>query len=132
MPQDIVDFLADKFGRELRQHFVNMATNNKIPTDLFRDKPNQEVLARFLLGEAADIFTDLGRKEAFIDGAVIFFMLHILGSDSIAEIIDGGKTSSIPAAGNVEAYAFDIGEEQDPPRTEAPKVLFESPEGDPT
>jgi hypothetical protein len=124
MPSDIKTFIGDKFDRELRQRFEVLVEENQIPLDLFRNEPNQQVLARFITGQMAEVLTDIGRPNAHIDGAIYMFILHVLGSESIGDMLDGGRTAEVKATGLAEAYAFDIGEENEPPRNEAPKVLF--------
>jgi hypothetical protein len=107
---DILDFLSAKFSGELLERFKYLANAQRIPLDLFRDQPNQEVLARYLQGEVARLLTELDAENAWLDMSVYTFMLHVLGAESAGEIINTYQrdASAIPAVGIAQAHAIEI------------------------
>jgi hypothetical protein len=107
---DILDFLSAKFSGELLDRFKYLTDAQKIPLDLFRDEPNQEVLARYLMGEVAECLMDPSKEHAYIDLSIYSFMLHILGAETAGEIISTYKreASAVPAVGIAQAHAIDI------------------------
>lgn len=108
---DILDFLSAKFSGELLERFKYLANAQRIPLDLFRDQPNQEVLARYLQGEVARCLTEVGDTEkAWIDLSIYSFMLHILGAETAGEIITTyqREASEVPTVGIAQAHAINI------------------------
>lgn len=108
---EIVDFIAAKFDGELVARFRELASKEKIPLDLFRDEPNQEVLARYLMGEIATMLASRSKPEGtWMDISIYSYMLHILGAESSGELIETYKNSknALPSVGASSAVAVPL------------------------
>jgi len=107
---DILEFLSAKFSGELLERFKYLTEKQKVPLDLFRDEANQEVLARYLMGEIAELISKHDSENAWIDISIYSFMLHILGAETAGEIISTYQraASEVPAVGIAQAHAIDI------------------------
>lgn len=121
---DIKDFLAAKFDSELKEHFLKLADTGKIPLDLFRDKPNQEVLARYIMGEVAELLTKVKSPGTWLSLSVFTYMLHLLGAETAAELMSNAAEKKFDSPPGAEVWGVaeeDIGE---PPRNAAPHVTY--------